>query len=113
MNKMKVKRGDSTDIFELVLNGITDYTDYRAEAIILNPETNSIALPKQVFNADTTNKKFSIFFLPAQTAALDVGDYNVVCEIIKEVSDGQGGTVIVFRRELSWALQVQTSLINN
>ena len=103
---MKVKKGDSTDIFEVTVDGVVDYTDYRGEITVLAPKTNSVVIAK--YTIAPASNKITVAFSPAQTQGLAVGDYNVVFEVIKEV-----GGIIEFRRELSWPLQILPSLLNN
>jgi hypothetical protein len=105
-NSMKVKRGDSTDIFEVTVEGVTDYTDYRGEVSVLAPKTNEAVIAKYVIAP--TDGKITVALSPAQTALLDVGNYNVVLEVIKEATG-----VVTFRRELNWPLEVLPSLLNN
>lgn len=106
VNNMRVKKGDSTDIFEITIEGLTDYTDYRGEVTILNPADDTEVFPKIAIAP--ANNKITVAFSPVHTSTLDVGEYNVVCEVIKE-TDG----VVQFRRELSWPIEVLPSLINN
>ena len=105
-NNMKIKKGDSSDIFEITVEGINDYADYRAEVSVLMPKTNALVIAK--YTVAPTTSKFVIAFSPAQTQLLLVGDYNVVVEIIKETAG-----VVEFRRELNWPLQITPSLLNN
>jgi hypothetical protein len=107
MSSMVAKKGDNTEIFSISVGGVSDYTNYRGELAILDPSDGTFVLTKTVI-ATLPSGGFSIGFSPAQTAALAVGDYNVVFEIIKEVA-----TVVEFRRELSWPLKITPSLINN
>jgi hypothetical protein len=103
---MKVKRGDSTDIFEITVEGVTDYADYRGEMSVLKPKTNEAVIAKYVISP--VDGKIVAALSPAQTAGLDVGNYNVVFEVIKEETG-----VVTFRRELNWPLEVLPSLLNN
>lgn len=105
-SNMKVRKGDSTDIFEIAVEGVSDYTDYRGEVAVLKPSTNEIVIGKYVISP--SSGKISVAFSPSQTAGLDVGSYTVVFEIIKEVNG-----VVEFRRELNWSLEILQSLINN
>jgi hypothetical protein len=107
MSKMRTKRGDSTDIFKVTVSGIDDYTDYRGEVAVLDSTTGNFIVEKFVISPDVSSG-FSVAFAPAQTQLIEVGDYTVVFEVIKEVSG-----VIEFRRELSWSLQITESLLNN
>lgn len=108
---MSSKIGDSTDMFNITVEGtdgnpITDYTGYRGEVAILNPTDNTILLGKLAVTPNVT-EGFYIAFTPAQTATLIKGSYPVVFEMVKEED-----TVITFRREISWSLQISESLIN-
>lgn len=105
-SSMKVKKGDSTDIFEITIDGVTDYTDYRGEVSVLFPKSNAAAIVK--YSILPANGKITLALSPSQTGGLAVGDYNVVFEVIKETNG-----VVEFRRELSWPLQIQPSLLNN
>jgi hypothetical protein len=107
MNSMTVKRGGSTDIFEIAVGGVSDYTDYRGTLVILDPATEGAVLYTSSVSPGVSGG-FSIAFSPVQTEVLAVGSYTVVFEIIKEVA-----TVIEFRRELSWTLKITPSLINS
>jgi hypothetical protein len=107
MNKMRCKKGDSSNTFKLTVEGITDYTDYRGELAVLNPSDNSVLIGKLVVSPNLADG-FTVAFAPVQTASLVVGDYTVVFEVIKEVA-----TVVEFRRELTWPLQITESLLNN
>lgn len=100
---MRCKKGDSSNTFKLTVEGITDYTDYRGELAVLNPSDNSVLIGKLVVSPN-----LAVAFAPVQTASLAVGDYTVVFEVIKEVA-----TVVEFRRELTWPLQITESLLNN
>lgn len=104
---IKVKRGDSTDIVEVSVDGVADLTYYRGDLQLLDPDTNASITTKVSLNP--TGAKFLVAFTPAQTATLDVGNYNVVFEVIKEQVPG----TVTFRREMSWYMQVLPSLINN
>lgn len=104
-SNMKVKRGDSTDIYNITVEGVSDYTDYRGEVTILDSD-NEVVFPKVVIAPN--EGKVSIALTPTQTATLEVGSYNMVCEIIKE-EDG----IVTFRREMNWPIEILPSLINN
>ena len=104
---MSCKQGDSTNIFKITVEGVTDYTNYRGELAVLDPSDNSILIGKTVINPDPEGG-FTVAFAPAQTELLDVNYYTVVFDVIKEVSG-----VIEFRRELSWTLQITESLLSN
>lgn len=102
---MVTKQGDSTDVFEITIDGLRDYTNYRAEVQVLVPKTNEVKIAKEIVTP--VSNKMSIAFAPEQTALLTPGSYNVVTEVIKEEN-----SVIVFRRELTWTLKIQESLVN-
>lgn len=106
MNGLKVKRGDSSDIIEITVDGITDFTNYRGELQILNGDTKETVVNKVTIAP--SDLKFLVGLTPNQTAILPVGNYIAVFEIIKEV-----GSIITFRREISWPVEITVSLINN
>lgn len=97
---MKTKRGDSTDIYEV---GVTGVSGCRADIAVLDPVTL-----EEVIGKFSITGTLAVAFSPAQTALLPEGTYTVVCEIIKEVD-----SVVTFRRELNWSLEILPSLINN
>ena len=105
-NNMVIKQGDSTDIYEIEIEGLTDYTGYRADVAVLNSKTKGVIIgPYSIGPADN---KISVALYPSQTALLQPGMYIVVCEVIKEIDE-----VVMFRKEFSWTLQITESLINN
>ena len=102
---MTVKQGDSTDVFEITIDGVTDYTDYRTDVQVLVPKTNAVVIAKETITP--VDGKMSVAFAPEQTAGLAASSYNVVAEVVKETNG-----VVIFRRELTWTLRVQESLVN-
>lgn len=102
---MSAKRGENTELFNVHIEGVSNYTDYYAKLVVLNAKTNAEAIPSTTITA--IDNKFPIALTPDQTLSLAVDSYVVVLEVIKEVE----GT-IQFRKELSWPLKITESLIN-
>ena len=105
-NGMSVKKGDSTDVFKITVQGVSDYTDYLGNLSVLDPDTKVVDGPVLVISPDVS-AGFTIGFSPVQTEVMELGDYLVVLEITKEEAG-----VPVFRREMSWSLKITESLIN-
>ena len=106
-NGMVVKRGDSSDILKISIKGIEDHSEYIAEIAVLRLKNNAQVIEK--FAISATSEGLQVFLTPAQTALLEVGEYLIVCEVIKKQEDGE----VIFRRELSWPIKILPSLINN
>ena len=98
-------KGDSTDVHEIEVDGIVDYTDYRLEYQIMKMDDKEFIGTKKVVLP--SNGKFIVFLTPAETEVLAPQWYMVIVEVIKEVNG-----VIIFRRELSWKLQITPSFLN-
>jgi hypothetical protein len=105
MSKMSVKQGESTDLFNITVEGLTDYTDYYSELTVLAADTDAPVLGPLTIYPSASNK-FPVSLSPAQTAGLPVGNYTVVLIVVKDVEG-----VIEFRKETSWSLKVSASLL--
>jgi hypothetical protein len=104
-NKMTAKRGENTELFNVHIEGISDYTDYSANLVVLNAKTNESVISS--ISIPVTENKFAVALTPDQTLNLPVDSYIMVLEILKVV-----GGVTQFRKELSWPLKITESLIN-
>ena len=104
MNRMNAKQGESTDLFLVSIDGLTDYTDYYSDLSVIDARTNTVVLgPIRINPVDNA---FSVALSRTQTAALPVDSYVVVLEVVKEVA-----AVLEFRKEISWALKITESLL--
>ena len=104
VNALKTKRGDSTDIVEITIDGVPDLTGYVGKCQILKGRTKAFG-PLII---GPTDGVFKVALMPAQTETLEEGEYTVVFEIEKLEVD-----VVVFRREVSWPLVITESLLNS
>ena len=105
---MVSKKGDSTNVINVTVKGLTDYTGYYGILHILLPGKDSSNTKVLDLTIDHSTDKFEVFFMPAQTSTLEVDTtYLVVFEIYHKT-----GEVVDFRRELSWPLEITKSLIN-
>jgi hypothetical protein len=103
MNKISLKKGESSDLFEVTIKDLEDYTDYYSDLSIITYADTSVLGPLRI---NPVNNVFSIALSPAQTAGLPVGNYIVVLVVVKDVLG-----VIEFRKEISWKLEVNSSLL--
>jgi hypothetical protein len=110
--KMKVKKGGSTKVFNIKLDGVTDYTDYFGDLDVLDANTKVSTGVTRTVAPDPANG-FDISLTPAETSTLDVDSYIVVFEITKDPIGNGLLADFTYRRELTWQLEVQESLINN
>lgn len=102
---MNVKQGEKTDIFAVNVKGVTDYTDYYSNLVILDSSDDSVALGPNRINP--VFGKFAVVLSPDETLSLPVGSYIAILEVIKEVD-----SVVEFRREVSWPIKISASLVN-
>ena len=105
MADWKVIKGDSSDVKRITIKGITDYTDYRGDITILDQNRNVVGFTSAI--EPDIGSGFTVGLSPTHTSALDIGTYIVVFEISKGIDP------VTYRREMSWAITVAESLINN
>jgi hypothetical protein len=107
MSKMSAKQGESTQLFNISIKDLTDYTDYECEISVFDADEDPNVLVLGPLTITIVDNKFPVALTPAQTTALPPGSYTVIAAVIKDVA-----AVIEFRREVSWALKITPSLFD-
>jgi hypothetical protein len=103
MSKMEAKQGENTALFNITIEGLTDYTDYFSKLFVFAKDDTQVLGPIAI---SPTDNNFAVALSPEQTLALPLGSYTVVFQVYKEVA-----TVIEFSKEISWPLKITESLI--
>jgi len=106
MKKWNTVKGDSTDIKNITVEGVTDYTDYTGKLVVLDTQVKGHIMITQPSIAPDTETGFTCGLTPGQTDTLSKGNYIVVFEITKTES-----TVATYRREINWQLNIMEALI--
>lgn len=96
MSKITLIVGDSSDIYRVTHEGVTDYTDYSGTLVILD-NNNAEVLRKKVTPNITTGFDFKL--APDDTIGLPAATYKMAFEIKRIVASN-----VVFRRELHYDL---------
>jgi len=95
-----IYKGDSTNVYNIKVNGETDYSLYSCQGIIVK-SIGDTPIVNKTFTLDETDG-FDVFFLAEETDLLEIGTYLEIYELTKTES-GE----IVYRRELQRIIQVK------
>ena len=96
MSKITLIVGDSSDIYRVTHEGVTDYRGYSGTLVIL--DSNNVEVVRKEVTPDIVNG-FDFTLAPADTAGLTPYTYKMAFEIKKIVA-----SVAVFRREIHYDL---------
>lgn len=108
----EVRQGDSTNLKQITITGVTDYTItggmvYRGNITVLDKSTKKPVGFTSFIEAHATDG-FTVGLYPEHTQQLGLGTFLVVFEITGEDDKG----LVVYRRELEWEIKVTKSLLN-
>lgn len=104
MSNMSAKQGESTDLFEITIKDLVEYTDYYSDLYVLAADTDATVLGP--IRIEAVDNVFPAALSPSQTQGLPAGNYTVVLVVEKSVEGN-----IEFRKEISWALKINKSLL--
>ena len=96
--------GDSSNLYKVTHKGVTDYTGYTGEVVILG-NTGQVRLRKQVL--PDVQQGFTFSLAPRDTENLAPGTYRLAFEVTKTVA-----STPVFRRELQYDLVLKESRVS-
>lgn len=104
MSKMKLKQGESSDIFRVTVSGagiaVNGYVGFTGTLWIMDTVTNASVLGP--VNIDPGTAGFLVAVTPTQSGQLAVGTYTAILKIEKDEE---------FAREVSWTVQITESLV--
>lgn len=105
MNTWQIAQGSSTDIKQVTIENIDDYTDYYSTVAVVDEYSKE---PIGVTFSVSPDKDdgFTVGLLPGNTELIEPGRYLVVFEISKGIDP------VLYRKEISWLLEVSPSLVN-
>lgn len=96
----KIYQGDSTDVVNIKIEGVTDYSLYSCNTVIVKNIGDTPIVDKTI--TPDAVEGFDVFITPVESALLSEGLYKIVCELTKTEA-----TIVTYRKEVHGVITVE------